>query len=227
VNADKEKAAAATYAAGLVEPAMSVGLGSGSTAELAIQELGRKFANGLHFTAVASSTQTAALARSFGIPLARLDEVHELDLSIDGADEVDPDLNLVKGRGGALLREKLVATAARRFVVVVDSSKLVNRLGAQAPIPVEIVPFGWTVTRRRLETLGFTCELRRSAERIFTTNNHNYVLDCHAPAELNLADPSIGDSVKRLTGVVEHGLFLGMASMVVVGTPGGVEVLGR
>src|SRR5947209_7335045 len=143
MGSQEQKAAAAEHAARMVEGGMSVGLGSGTTAEIAVHALGRRYREGLHFTGVPTSKSTEAIARSYGIPLTRLEERSDLDLYVDGADEVDPRLNLVKGHGGALLREKLVASAAARFVVVVDGSKLVNKLGKHAPVPVEVVQFGW------------------------------------------------------------------------------------
>jgi ribose 5-phosphate isomerase A len=176
---------------------------------------------------VPTSDETAELARSFGIPLATLDEQTRLDIVIDGADEVDPRLNLIKGRGGALLREKIVALAGKRFVVIVDESKRVPKLGEHAPIPVEVVPFGWQTTRRRLEELGFSCELRGS-ETPYVTDGGNLILDCHVPPSVDLADPAVAGSIKAQTGVVEHGLFLGVADTVIVGTStGDVSVLDR
>jgi ribose 5-phosphate isomerase A len=224
MSVDAQKRAAADYAASLVEHDSIVGLGSGSTAEIAVHALGRRYQEGLRFVGVATSRQTEQIARSYGIPISHLDEQLHLDLTIDGADEVDTWLNLVKGRGGALLREKLVATAARRFIVVVDETKLVERLGDRAPIPVEVVPFGWTTTRHRLQALGFAGILRRDAEHVYRTSNHNYILDCHSSG-LDLADPRTGVTIKTQTGVVEHGLFVGLASMIVVGRQSGeVEV---
>ncbi|GAC1474387.1 MAG: ribose 5-phosphate isomerase A [Chloroflexota bacterium] len=226
MSAETQKRVAGEYAAGLVEDDMVVGLGTGSTAEFAIQALGRRVQAGLRVTGVPTSKGSEQLARSFGIRIARLDQLDALDLNIDGADEVDPLLNLVKGRGGALLREKLVADAARRFVVVVDEGKLVHRLGERAPVPVEVVPFGWTTTRHRLDSLGFTCRLRKVDGHVYVTSNHNYILDCHTDDGVNLADGSFGEQIKCQTGVVEHGLFLGMASTVIVGmVDGTVDVL--
>jgi ribose 5-phosphate isomerase A len=228
VSLDSQKRAAARYAASLVQPNTVVGLGSGSTAELAVHALGGRFREGLRFVGVPTSPETEELARAYGIPVSRLDNHPALDLDIDGADEVDRSLNLVKGRGGALLREKLVAAAANRFVAIVDETKLVDRLGERAPIPIEVVPFGWTTTRRRLEALGLECELRRVNGHVFKTSNHNYILDCRARPGLDLSRRQVGDTIKSQIGVVEHGLFLEMATSAVVGTADGrVEVMER
>jgi ribose 5-phosphate isomerase A len=225
---EEEKEAAATYAAGLVEDGMVVGLGTGTTAVKMVEALGRRVRDGLRFVAVPTSERTGDQARGLGIPLRSLDEAGELDLNIDGADEVDPQLDLVKGHGGALLREKLVASTARRFVVMVDESKLVERLGQEFPIPIEVVPFGWGTTQRRLEALGLTCELRGGAQQPYVTDNHNYILDCNVLDARGRSTREIADAVKLATGVVDHGYFLGMASIVVVGKPSGeVEVLTR
>lgn len=225
MGVDAQKQVAAERGASLVRDGMTVGLGSGSTSEIAVEILGRRFREGLRFVGVPTSSRTAEIAQSFGIPLRRLDERSALDLYIDGADEVDPNLNLVKGRGGALMREKLVASASRQFVVIIDESKRVTRLGERAPIPVEVVPFGWPTTRHRLELLGLTCELRGDGEP-YTTLNGNYILDCHASGPIDLADAEVARSIKLQTGVVDHGLFLGMAHSVIVGTASGeVETL--
>jgi ribose 5-phosphate isomerase A len=227
MNTDQQKRAAALYAAGLVEDGMTVGLGSGTTATLLIQALGERVREGLKFTGVPTSEESARLAKSLGIPLATLEERGRLDLAIDGADEVDPHLNLIKGQGGALLREKIVAKAAARFVVIVDDSKRVLRLGQHSPIPVEVVPFGWTTTKIRLEWLDLTCELR-GGETPYKTASRNYILDCHPRATLDLSSTLISDSIKLQTGVVEHGIFLGLASTVVVGkSSGNVDILHR
>jgi ribose 5-phosphate isomerase A len=223
----EQKRAAAVYAATLVEDGMIVGLGSGSTAELWIQEVGRRVQAGLQLIGVPTSVETARLAASIGISLSTLEQHHRLDLTVDGADEVDPGLNLIKGRGGALLREKIVARAAERFVVVVDASKRVPRLGEHAPVPVEVVPFGWTSTRLRLEHLGLVCTLRGGSNP-FRTDGGNYILDCQAPSQLGLASRPVADGIKLQTGVLDHGLFLNMATTVIVGSDsGGVEVLNR
>ena len=227
MSTDDQKRAAAEHAVSFVADGMAVGLGTGSTARFAIQALGARVSSGLHIIGVPTSEETARIATSLGIPLTTLADRPELELAIDGADEVDPQLNCIKGRGGALLREKIVARAAARFVVIVDENKRVSRLGKSAPLPVEIIPFGWTSTRTRLEVLGLTCELR-GGETPYQTANGNYILDCHVPASVDLAAGPLDTSIKVQTGVVDHGLFLGMATAVVVGKKsGGVEVLHR
>lgn len=227
MNTEEQKKLAAEHAATLVEEGMTVGLGSGSTAEHLIRALGERYRAGLHFVGVPTSEESGRLARSYGIPLATLEERGRLDLAIDGADEVDPQLNLIKGLGGALLREKIVARAAARFVIIVDDSKRVLRLGQRAPVPVEVIPFGWTTTKLRLEWLDFTCELR-GGETPYKTPSRNYILDCHPPAGMDLTNGSVADSIKLQTGIVEHGLFLGMATTVLVGkASGNVDVLHR
>jgi ribose 5-phosphate isomerase A len=230
VGAQEQKQAAARRAALMVEDGMHIGLGTGTTAEELLHALGARCREGLTIVGVATSRATEALAREYGIPLSRLDERHQrLDLYIDGADEVDPDLNLIKGHGGALLREKMVATASDRFVVMIDESKRVQRLGEKSPVPVEVVQFGWLATKHRLEDLGLSAELRPGDHgRPYVTSNHNYILDCQAPPDLDLAGGQVAEAIKLQTGVVEHGLFLGMAATVVVGVGSGqAEVLTR
>jgi len=225
MSSDQEKEAAARYAAGLVQDGMVVGLGTGTTAVKLVDVLGERVRDGLKFVGVPTSERTAEQARALGIPLRTLDEAGRLDLNIDGADEVDPHLDLVKGHGGALMREKLVASAARRFVVMVDESKLVERLGQEFAIPVEVVEFGWGTTQRRLEDLGLTCELRGGQSNPFETDNHNYILDCHVADARGRTTQELAGAIKLTTGVVDHGYFLGMASLVVIGkTSGDVEV---
>jgi ribose 5-phosphate isomerase A len=222
-----EKRAAALHAAHLVRDGMTVGLGSGSTAELAVEELGRRFQAGLSFRGVPTSAKTAALARAFGIPLGTVEEFGCLDLTIDGADEVDPALNLIKGHGGALLREKLVAEATGRYVIIVDESKLVSRLGETSAIPVEVVSFAWTSTVNRLAGLGLTGELR-GGDSPFITDSRNYIVDCTVIPDTISSYQILADRMKLQTGVVEHGLFLEVADMVIVGLTGGeVRVLSR
>jgi len=193
---------------------MVVGLGTGSTAEFVLQALAARSREGLCITGVPTSERTAARARELGIPLA-LDVA--TDIAIDGADEVDPQLNLIKGRGGALLREKIVAQSSSRFVVVVDESKLVARLGVGV-LPIEVVQFGWQATARRIEQLG-----GKPQRRDLVTDNGNYILDCmFGPIE---RPESLAAEFDRIAGIVEHGLFIGLAAEVHVGQTSGVRIL--
>lgn len=223
------KQQAAVYAVDMVEDGMVLGLGTGSTFAYALEELGARVASGRlrSIVGVPTSEATARRARELGIPLTTLAEHPELDIVIDGADEVDPRLDLIKGLGGALLREKIVAIAARRFITIVDESKLVTRLGTRGPLPVEVVPFAWEVHARWLETLGCHAELRRnSGGSPYVTDNHNFIVHCTFPQ--GIADPYALDRVLHMRpGIVEHGLFLGIASEVVVAGAEGVRVLKR
>jgi len=219
------KQAAAESAVALVEDGMILGLGTGSTAKLAVDALGKRVAAGLHVIGIPTSEFTAQQARSLGIPLSTLDEHPEIDLTIDGADEVEAGtLNLIKGRGGALLREKIVASASKRLVIIVDESKLVQRLGSKFAVPVELVPFGWPAATRRLEGLGAKVALRSSADgKPFVTDGGHYIVDC---AFGPIAAPSqLDHELNNIVGVVEHGLFLKMASQVIVAGQNGVTVL--
>jgi ribose 5-phosphate isomerase A len=213
-------------AAQLVEDGMLVGLGTGSTANQLIYALGRRVQQGLRVMGTVSSSQASQnLAASLGIPISDLDTHPELDLYIDGADEIDPQLSLIKGAGGALLREKVVASSSRRFVVIADSSKLVTQLGHRFPVPVETVPFAITPVRKHLETLGASVNVRQREGQIFITENHNLILDCTFPN--GIADPIDLDArLHRIVGVVETGLFLHMARQAIIGGPDGVQTIG-
>ncbi|MEJ7761796.1 MAG: ribose-5-phosphate isomerase RpiA [Thermomicrobiales bacterium] len=208
-------------AAARVEGGMTVGLGSGSTAEAFIRALGRRVAIGLSIVGVATSVRSATLAQRLGIPLRTLDDVSTLDLVIDGADEVDPDLNLIKGLGGALLREKIVALAGRRYLIIVAEEKLVPRLGTRAPIPIEVVPFAWESTASRLRSLGIETQIRVPSPDTapFMTDGGHVILDGVIPPGPDIV--ALGSAVKATTGVVEHGLFAGMADEVLVRGPTG------
>jgi ribose 5-phosphate isomerase A len=215
----------AIAAADLVTPGMLVGLGTGSTADAVTHELGRRAAGGLIFTAVATSDRTEALARDLGIPLSTLDEVDRLDLGIDGADEIDPALDAIKGRGGALLREKLVALSCDDYVLVATTEKSVHQLGARTPLPVEIVAFGWSQTAKRLASIGISPERRTldgDPTRPWVTDNGGVIMDC---ATGPIADPpQLAAAVKAVAGVVEHGLFLGIARAALQVHPDGQVV---
>ena len=208
-------------AADRVEPGMAVGLGSGSTAEAFIRALGDRVATGLTMVGVATSLRSATLAESLGIPLRTLDKQPTLDLVIDGADEVDPALDLIKGLGGALLREKIVALAGRRYLIIVAEEKRVPRLGARVPIPIEVDPFAWESTAARLRALGIETRLRlaTASDEPFMTDGGHVILDGAVPGGTDIVD--LGKAIKATTGVVEHGVFAGMADEVLVAGPTG------
>jgi ribose 5-phosphate isomerase A len=222
---DRWKRLAGETAVTLIEDGMVIGLGSGTTATQMIYALGRRMQEGLRITgAVATSHASEDLARKLGIPLTDLDTHPVLDLDIDGADEIDDQLRLIKGGGGALLREKIVASSARRFVVIGDATKRVAQLGQNFPLPVEIVPFAATPVIKRLETLGATAQLRRSGDNVFFTENCNIILDCFFAN--GIADPAELDTrIHSIVGVVETGLFLRMAERAIIGGPEGITVL--
>lgn len=220
----KERAGA--KAAEFVEDGMTVGLGTGSTAYWVVERIGRRVREGLRVRCIPTSRRTEEQARSLDIPLVTFSEVRRLDLAIDGADEIGPGLALIKGGGGALLREKLVARAARRFVVIADASKRVETLG-RFPLPVEVVPFAWEVTARGVaEVTNAEPSLRRDGRgEVYLTDNGNYILDCRCR---EIRDPeSMERGLKLLTGVVECGLFVNMADLAVVATGDAVQIVGR
>jgi ribose 5-phosphate isomerase A len=211
---DAQKRAAAEAAVKLVENGMVVGLGTGSTAAFAVEALGRRYREGLRFVGIPTSERIAAEANTLGIPLTSFAEHRQIDLTIDGADEVESGtLNLIKGLGGALLREKIVAAASRRLVIIVDASKLVDKLGTHAPVPVEVVAFGLEATQAALEGLGAEVALRRTALGApFATDSGNRIIDCRFGA---IADPArLETRIRRVVGVVECGLFIGLAHTV-------------
>jgi ribose 5-phosphate isomerase A len=223
VSADLKalKRRAATRAAQEVASGMVVGLGTGSTAALAVQEIGRRLAEGEieRIVGIPTSARTGQLAGELGIPVTTLEEHPVVDLTIDGADEVDPDGNLIKGGGGALLWEKIVAAATRRYLIVVDDSKLVTRLGEGFPVPVEVMPFGWSTHFDAMQALGGKPALRRDkAGNPFVTDGGHYIVDCRFPGGLD--DPAAADRTLVVRpGVIETGLFLDMSPEVIVGRP--------
>ena len=206
-----------------IEDGMIIGLGTGSTAYYAIKKVGELVRNGLKIKAVPTSKETAELAAEEGIELVELADVEALDLTIDGADEVDKNFNLIKGGGGALLREKIVASATEKLIIVVDESKLVEFLGA-FPLPIEITPFSWQYTKRMVEKFSCSSEIRKEDGKIYQTDNGNYILDCDFA---KIEDPiKLTVELNKLPGVVENGIFAEMAEIVVVGyNDGRVEVL--
>jgi len=223
------KAEAARAAVQVIPDGAVIGLGSGTTAEAMLRELAVRVRQGLRITGVPTSQRTASIAASLGIPLLDLDDVPALAFSIDGADEVMlPNLHLIKGGGGALLREKLIAAASQYRIIIVDASKLVSALGTGHPIPVEVTPFGWRHTAARLVPLGCQPELRlipaavtagtgevgATSQHPYVTDTGNYILDCRFPP---IAEPeALGQAIKMTIGVVEHGLFLSMTERVYV-----------
>lgn len=219
------KKAAAVAAAKLVKDGMVVGLGTGSTAAYLVGELGRRVKEErLRIVGIPTSEHTAEHARSLNIPLSTFAEHKRIDLTIDGADEVElGTLNLIKGHGGALLREKIVAAASNRMAVVADQTKLVRRLGSQFAVPVEVVPFGWQVTESKLQQLGAKTSLRAGPDNEpYVTDGGHYIIDCGFGA---MGKPvEIAHFLDQVVGVVEHGLFLGYASQVFVGGSDGVEI---
>jgi ribose 5-phosphate isomerase A len=225
---DQRKLQAAERALALVTPGMKLGLGSGSTAHHFVDLVGERVKAGLGVHCVATSEATAAQAKALGIPIATLEELPELDLTVDGADEIDPKLRLIKGGGGALLREKIVAAASKRMVVIADSTKLVARLGA-FPLPIEVVPFGLAATRRHIERafgeLALTGPIQlRGGSSPFVTDGGHYILDCSLGA---IAEPEqLSEILSPIPGVVEHGLFIGFARAAIIAGADGVEVLG-
>jgi ribose 5-phosphate isomerase A len=216
----------AEAAAELVTSGMHVGLGTGSTAAAVVRALGKRVANGLDMVGVATSHETEVLALELGIRLTTLDAVDRLDIGLDGADEIDPHLNAIKGRGGALLIEKLVALMCERFVLVASTEKNVQQLGERMPLPVEIVSFGWPGTANRLAALGISPRLRLAPNEgalPFTTDNGGYILDCRTGP---MPDPvALGAAIKGTTGVVDHGLFLGIATETVQVDPAGKIIM--
>jgi ribose 5-phosphate isomerase A len=221
---DGPKRAAAAQAVTEVEEGMVLGLGTGSTASFALEALAVRVAKGLRVVGIPTSEKTAALARRLGVPLTDFATHRRIDLTIDGADQVQRGtLTLIKGLGGALLREKIVASASRRMIVVVDETKLVDRLGGETPLPVEIVAFGWQTVLDRLGEIGCAPRLRLAGEKPFMTDGGNYIADCVLSGISDAAALEV--RLSSVTGVVESGLFVGLASKVMVGRAGGVDVI--
>jgi ribose 5-phosphate isomerase A len=218
---DKAKFVAAKQAAEYVEDGMRVGLGTGSTAAWLVKCLGEKVAEGLKIRGVPTSSRTAELAREVGIDVISLDEAKWLDLTIDGADEFDGNLNLIKGGGGALLQEKIVATASDQMIVIADASKQVETLGA-FPLPIEVIPFGWQTTKTLVEetlvgldVLGRSTSLRMNGEAPYYTDEGNHILDLHLNRIGNARQLSL--VLNQIPGVVENGLFIDICDVVVIG----------
>jgi ribose 5-phosphate isomerase A len=222
---DDAKRMAARRALEFVEDGMLLGLGSGTTSRMFIQELGERVKQGLRVRGIATSVASQQLAESLSIPITTFEESPVLDLAIDGADEVGPGLALIKGGGGALLREKIVASAARKFIVIADSSKLVSHLG-RFPLPVEVIKMALPIVSRKLDALGVNPKLRHRADgSAYITDEGNYILDCSCGEIVNPAKTA--EEIRSIAGVVEHGLFLGMASLALIAGDKGVAKVGK
>ena len=222
---DEAKRMAARRALEFVEDGMLLGLGSGTTSAIFIQELGARVKQGLRVRGIATSTASEKLAESLSIPITNFEESPELDLAIDGADEVGPGLALIKGGGGALLREKIVASAARRFIVIADSTKLVHQLG-RFPLPVEVIQMALPIVTRKLAAFGLNPTLRHHPDGSkYITDEGNYILDCACGEIVNTAKTAA--NIRGIPGVVEHGLFLKMASLALIASDQGVIKVGR
>ena len=215
------KEAAGRAAAAHVHSGMVVGLGTGSTAFFAIEALGERVSAGLAIKAIPTSEASATQARDLGIELVSLEQYPAIDLTIDGADEIDPNLDLIKGLGGALLREKIVAEASARQIIIADDSKVVDQLGTKAPLPVEVIPFAWPLVQSRLAALGLEVARRNGPDgQAFATDEGNCILDCRFPR--GIADPTATDrQLNNIPGVVENGLFVGRTDLVLIGRDDG------
>lgn len=210
----KEKELAAKEAVKYIKDKQVVGLGTGSTAYFAIAEVGRMVENGMKIYAVPTSAQTAEQAKSLGIPLVSIDDVDSIDVTIDGADEFDADLNLIKGGGGALLKEKMVARITKKQIIIADSSKKVDKLGA-FKIPVEVLPFAADFACKRIEEFGGKVKIRRKENEIFLTDEQNFIIDADFGLIENVYE--ISDKINNIEGVVCNGLFLNLADVVIMG----------
>lgn len=226
-HTDELKRQAAERAVETIQSGMVVGLGTGSTAVFAVRRIGTLLAEGRlqRITGIPTAEVTAREAERAGIPLGTLDDYPSVDITIDGADEIDPQLNLIKGLGGALLREKIVAAASRRLIIIADESKRVEQLGTRAPVPVEVVPFARRPTTDYLSSLGALVDERRHDGRPFITDEGNIILDCRFPGLPNPRE--MAQLIRAQPGVVEHGLFLGMATEAIIAGARRVVIIER
>ena len=224
-NISKYKAVAAKKALEFVKSGMILGLGTGSTTKFFVEYLGDAIKNGEleDIKAIATSKATEELAKRLGIHVVDINDFQTIDLVVDGADEIDKDLNLIKGLGKALLREKLVESHSRKFIVIADESKVVNYLGEHKPLPVEVVPFGWATQQKWLESLGCKAELWFEDGKPVVTDNHNYIIRCWFENGIKNA-PELAALIKNRTGVVEHGLFIDMADIVIIAGEKGINI---
>lgn len=220
-NDDKKKNAG-EKAVEYIENEMTIGLGSGTTIYWMMKKLGKKIQEGLIIQGIPTSKRTEGWAREFGIPLTDFAKIENLDLAIDGANEIDPEFHLIKGGGGSLVREKIVNQFADRLLIVADDNKLCNQLGTHF-LPVEVVPFGWEITARNIEKLGCKTTLRRQDNQVFISDNGNYIVDCQFN---RIQNPSmLHERLKSLVGVIETGLFCDMTDELIVGYDNGIEII--
>lgn len=225
LNQEEMKKVAAEKAVDQIKDGMIVGLGTGSTVKYAINKIGVQVRNGLHIQIIPTSNATKKLAQQEQIPIISLNEEDEIDLTIDGADEVDSNLNVLKGGGGALTREKIVAFHSKRVIIIVDDSKVVKSLGINFPLPVEVVKFEWEATKRSLQKFGCDVKLRNIMDDPFITDNGNYILDCEF--ERIMEAEQLEHDINMIPGVVENGLFIGLVDQVIVGSSQGIMTLER
>jgi len=221
------KKTAGEAAAKRIQGGQRIGLGTGSTVRYFLEALGKRLASGelSHIVGVPTSKRTEKLARTLNVPLTTLEAEPSLDICVDGADEIDPLFNLIKGLGGALLREKIVAMASRHFIVIADSGKLVQQLGQRCPVPAEVLSFGWKATAEKIKALGGRPALRTDNGSPYITDQDNYILDCHFGL---IEDPeTLAQQLDSIPGVLGHGLFLNIAHEAIIGTPSGADLLRR
>jgi len=225
VEQEEMKKLAAEKAVQYVEDGMTIGLGTGSTVDFTIRKIGEMVKNGLRINGIPTSLKTKRLATELKIPLVDLEANTEIDVTIDGADEVDSNLNLIKGGGGALTREKIIAYHSKKVIIVVDETMIVKGLGCDSFLPVEVTKFGWQATKKALEALGCTAELRTIMDESFITDNQNYIIDCDF-GKINEPE-NLEKEINNIPGVLENGLFIGLADEVIVGSKQGIMTLER
>ena len=217
------KKMAAEKAVEHVDNGMIIGLGTGSTVKYAIKKLGEMVNTGLKIEGIPTSLRTKKLATEYNIPLVDLNDYTEIDLTIDGADEVDSNLNLIKGGGGALTREKIIAYHSKKEIIVIDETKVVKKLGIDSPVPVEVTKYGWNATKKTLKELGCTAELRTIMDEVYITDNSNYILDCDF-GKINEPE-ALEKEINSIPGVIENGLFIDLVDEVIVGSKQGIITL--
>ena len=217
------KRIAAEKSVDFIKDGMIIGLGTGSTVKYAIKQIGRSIQEGLTIKAIPTSNETKKIALKEHIPITTLSEYPDIDITIDGADEVDSNLNLIKGGGGALTREKMIAYHSKKVIIIVDESKVVKSLGIDVPLPIEVLRFEWESTKKALENFGCLVEIRKIFDDPFITDNSNYILDCEFE---KITDPEqLEIDINMIPGVVENGLFIGVANKVIVGSKKGIMTL--